>query len=149
MSFWSALKTYISNLFSREYQVTIYDLMDMLPFVETYLGISTEGIPFPQIQRSSKLLEKWGPPDAMAAYVPGSIIIHDFFTRQDLPWVCHELVHHYQLMKQCRYPWPNARERPAYMAQNLYAEFKGFRLRVSQSFIDEISGIREPIHRVL
>ncbi len=63
---------------------------------------------------------------AMAAYLPGQIIINNVIwdpeSVRSQSYLVHEMVHHAQMLSGKRYPCPNAKEREAYTLQNRFLQ---------------------------
>lgn len=75
-----------------------------------------------------------------AAYYYGSLYLHENFTKDDTPYLIHELVHHYQAGFAINYECENAKEREAYEIQNKYAVSYDLSNRiVSEQFINKLS----------
>lgn len=85
---------------------------------------------------------------AMAAYIPGQVILnHVVWNRESVrstSYLVHELVHHAQFFSEKQYACNNAKEREAYTLQNQWLAEQGEPPIVSQRFIDEISSCETP-----
>lgn len=80
---------------------------------------------------------------AMAAYVPGQVILNNIAWDEEsvrsTSYLVHELVHHAQLFSGKKYPCNNAKEYEAYRLQNAWLAQQGEDPIVSERFIASVA----------
>lgn len=129
---------------------TILPASEMAPLVAwvahaTHVNVSAQPIitASGRILKTALGLEGERQARAMAAYLPGQVIINntiwDSESLSAKSYIVHELVHHTQLLSGRTYPCHEAKEREAYTLQNQWLVEHGEDPIVTQEWINKMS----------
>lgn len=129
------------------------DVWPLMEWVEARVGQKVPGLPKVTASgtRLKTALGLHGVQQAraMAAYIPGEVILNhiiwDRNSKQSTSYLVHELVHHAQFFSDKKYACDNAKEREAYELQNQWLAEQGEPPAATERFIDEVSACGEPV----
>jgi hypothetical protein len=119
----------------------------LVAWVSDHTGVKISAAPIAtasgRILKTALGLEGERQARAMAAYLPGQIIINNIIWDPESlraeSYIVHELVHHAQLLSGRTYPCHEAKEREAYTLQNQWLVEHGEDPIVTESWIEKMS----------